>query len=65
MPYCNCRKKKLSRLFSSWQPAETKISAGPSRITGPAELIEMVQYIYIYIRPHRKPRQFSLGENSI
>ena len=25
--------------------AETKISAGPSRVMGPAELIEMVQYI--------------------
>jgi hypothetical protein len=25
--------------------AKTKISAGPSRITGPAELIEMVQYL--------------------
>jgi hypothetical protein len=27
-----------------WEVAETKISAGPSRVTGPAELIEMVQY---------------------
>jgi len=27
-----------------WEVTETKISAGPSRITGPAELIEMVQY---------------------
>jgi hypothetical protein len=35
-------KKKLSRRF--WQHAETKISAGASRITPPAELNEMVQY---------------------
>jgi hypothetical protein len=35
-------KKKLSRQF--WQHAETKISAGASRITRPAELNEMVQY---------------------
>jgi hypothetical protein len=27
-----------------WEGAETKISAGPSRVTGPAELNEMVQY---------------------
>jgi hypothetical protein len=26
-----------------WEVAETKISAGPSRVTGPAELNEMVQ----------------------
>ena len=37
-----CRKKKLSCGF--WQHAETKISAGLSRITRPAELNEMVQY---------------------
>jgi len=24
-----------------WEVAETKISAGPSRVTGPAELIEI------------------------
>jgi hypothetical protein len=35
-------KKLLSRRF--WQHAETKISAGVSRITRPAELNEMVQY---------------------
>ena len=35
-------KNSLSRQF--WQSAETKISAGPSRITGPAELNEMIQY---------------------
>jgi len=29
-----------------WEVAETKFLAGPSRITGPAELIEMVQYPY-------------------
>jgi hypothetical protein len=28
-----------------WEGAETKISAGPSRVTGPAELNEMVQYV--------------------
>ena len=27
-----------------WEVAEIKISAGPSRVTGPAELNEMVQY---------------------
>ena len=32
----------LSRQF--WQHAETEISAGPSRITRPAELNEIVQY---------------------
>jgi hypothetical protein len=35
-------KKLLSRRF--WQHAETKISAGVSRVTRPAELNEMVQY---------------------
>ena len=30
-----------------WVPAETKISAGMSRVTMPAELIEMVQYHYV------------------
>ena len=38
-----CRKNILSRPF--WRLAETKISAGQSRVTGPAELIEMAQYV--------------------
>ena len=36
-------KNMLSRPF--WRLAETKISAGLSQVTGPAELIEMAQYI--------------------
>jgi hypothetical protein len=28
----------------NWQSAETKISSGLSRVTGPAEVNEMVQY---------------------
>ena len=42
----NCRKmpKILGMSRQVWEVAETKISAGPSRVTGPAELIEMVQY---------------------
>jgi len=35
------KKNRMSRVF--WQPAESKNSAGLSRVTGPAELIEMVQ----------------------
>ena len=35
----------LSRPF--WRLAETKISAGLSRVTGAAELIEMAQYIIV------------------
>ena len=31
-----------------YEVAETKISAGPSRITRPAELNEIVQYIHIF-----------------
>jgi len=43
----NCRKfpKNLSMSRQLWEVAETKISAGPSRVTGPAELNEMVQYV--------------------
>jgi hypothetical protein len=42
----NCRKisKNLGMSRQLWEVAETKISAGPSRVTGPAELNEMVQY---------------------
>jgi len=42
----NCRKmpKILGMSWQLWEVAETKISAGPSCIMGPAELIEMVQY---------------------
>jgi hypothetical protein len=41
-----CRKfpKNLGMSRQLWEVAETKISAGPSRVTGPAQLIEMVQY---------------------
>jgi hypothetical protein len=41
----NCRKfpKNLGMSWQLWEVAKTKILAGPSRITGPAELIEMVQ----------------------
>jgi len=43
----NCRKipKNLGMSRQLWGVAETKISAEPSRVTGPAELIEMVQYV--------------------
>jgi hypothetical protein len=34
----------LGKSRQPWGVAETKISAGPSRVTGPAELIEMAQY---------------------
>jgi len=37
----SAKKSILSRLF--WHAAETKISAGLSHITRPAELIEMAQ----------------------
>ncbi len=40
--WMTCRKKLMSQGFLP--NAETKISAGLSRITGPAELNEMVQY---------------------
>jgi hypothetical protein len=42
----NCRKipKNLGMSRQLWEVAETKILAGPSHVTGPAELIEMVQY---------------------
>jgi len=42
----NCRKlpKNLDMSRQLWEVAETKISAGPSRVTGPAELNEIVQY---------------------
>ena len=42
----NCRKipKNLGMSWQLWEVAETKFSAGPSHVTGPAELIEMVQY---------------------
>jgi len=42
----NCRKmpKILGMSRQVWEVTETKILAGPSRVTGPAELIEMVQY---------------------
>ena len=42
----NCRKfpKNLGMSCQLWEVAETKISAGPSRVTGPAKLNEMVQY---------------------
>ena len=41
----NCRKisKNMGVSRQLWEVAETKISAGPSHVTGPAELIEMVQ----------------------
>ena len=39
------KKKPMSQWI--YQPAEIKISAGPSCITGPAELIEMLQYILL------------------
>ena len=44
----NCRKfpKNLGMSRQLWVVAETKFSAGPSCVTGPAELIEMVQYDY-------------------
>jgi hypothetical protein len=35
----------LGKSRQPWGVAETKISAGPSRVTGPAELIEMAQYM--------------------
>jgi hypothetical protein len=35
--------KNLGMSRQLWEGAETKISAGPSRVTGPAELNEMVQ----------------------
>jgi len=38
----SAEKTMLSQPF--WHAAETKIWAGPSQVTGPAELIEMVQY---------------------
>jgi len=43
----NCPKmpKFLGMSRQLREVAETKISAGPSRVMGPAELIEMVQYI--------------------
>ena len=41
-PYA-LKKNMLSRPF--WCLAKTKISAGLSRVTGPAELIEMAQYL--------------------
>ena len=31
-----------------WEVTETKFSAGPSRVMGPAELIEMVQYAQMF-----------------
>jgi hypothetical protein len=34
----------LGKSRQPWGVAETKISAGPSRVTGPAELNEMAQY---------------------
>jgi hypothetical protein len=34
----------LGKSRQPWGVAKTKISAGPSRVTGPAELIEMAQY---------------------
>jgi hypothetical protein len=39
----NCRKfpKNLGMSRQLWEVAETKISAGPSRVTGSAELNEM------------------------
>ena len=43
LPYVP-KKNMLSRPF--WRLAETKISAGLSRVTGPAELIEMAQYTW-------------------
>jgi len=44
----SAEKSMLSRSF--WHAAETKISAGLSRVTGPAELIEMAQYTQNYKR---------------
>ena len=38
----SAEKTRLSWPF--WHAAETKISAGLSQVTGPAELIEMAQY---------------------
>jgi hypothetical protein len=42
----NCRKipQKLGMSRQLWEVTKTKISAGLSHVTGPAELIEMVQY---------------------
>jgi hypothetical protein len=42
----NCRKisQNLGMSQQLWEVTETKFLAGPSCITGPAELIEIVQY---------------------
>jgi hypothetical protein len=40
----NCQ-KFLGMSRQLLEGAETKISAGPSRVTGPAKLNEMVQYV--------------------
>jgi hypothetical protein len=46
----NCQKfpKNLGMSWQLWEVAKTKISAGPSHVMGPAELIEMVQYNHIF-----------------
>ena len=43
----NCRKfpKNLGMSQQLWEVTKTKFLAGPSCIMGPAELIEMVQYL--------------------
>ena len=45
----NCRKfpKNLGMSRQLWKVTETKFLAGLSCVTGPAELIEMVQYILL------------------
>jgi hypothetical protein len=42
----------LGKSRQPWGVAETKISAGPSRVTGPAELIEMAQYTRGHYKRH-------------
>jgi len=43
----NSQNLGLSQRF--WEVAETKFSAGLSRVTGPTELNEMVQYLISFI----------------
>ncbi|KIJ91646.1 hypothetical protein K443DRAFT_475324 [Laccaria amethystina LaAM-08-1] len=55
--FCRLRRSTAEILGKSRQPwgvAETKISAGPSRVTGPAELIEMAQYPLFSVRHQRE-----------
>jgi hypothetical protein len=63
----NCRKfpKNLGMSRQLWEVAETKISAGPSRVTGPAELNEMVQYVTSFIINNNLAEAVFVSENSL